>query len=509
MIRRGKFRWGWQSIIQIGTLFLIAGLNAGFASQSAIKCAPLTTSETSTAEPSVVRAVLFWTDGCPGCHEVLEKVLPPIQQKYGAQLQVQLIELMGLDNFEQLIERAASLGVPKERVFVPFMVLGEHALIGPAQIRAELPGLIEAYLREGGLDWPIGLEPTSEYMEDAAPTGQQEFTGGAARAILFTTLDCHACRGEIAVLLGPIKREFGDRFEYKTIDIHTSAQVEYYYQLAATYGIEQERAHLPAVLIGERLLIGDEIKAELYGLVESHLAAGGIDFPPIPPLPQEVTASPSPVLTPPAAPANRVPEGQPDGYWLAVLVLIFLLLAGSYTAGSLVISWVRGGEVCSQSARQTVAVPVLALLGLAVAGYLAYVETQLTQAVCGPVGDCNAVQASPYARLFGLIPVGWLGVGGYLAILAAWMWGRRTSGRSQEFAALALTGMALVGTLFSLYLTFLEPFVIRAVCLWCLVSAVVITLLLLFSLKPAKNVISKRFSQPREIPRNTPRTGRN
>jgi len=52
-----------------------------------------------------------------------------------------------------------------------------------------------------------------------------------------------------------------------------------------------------------------------------------------------------------------------------------------------------------------------------------------------------------------------------------------------------VTGMSLFGTLFSLYLTYLEPFVIQAVCLWCLASAILITLLLLFSLKPALNAI--------------------
>jgi uncharacterized membrane protein len=42
-------------------------------------------------------------------------------------------------------------------------------------------------------------------------------------------------------------------------------------------------------------------------------------------------------------------------------------------------------------------------------------------------------------------------------------------------------GLALAGTLFSLYLTYLEAFVIEAICAWCLTSAVVITLLLLVS----------------------------
>jgi uncharacterized membrane protein len=124
-------------------------------------------------------------------------------------------------------------------------------------------------------------------------------------------------------------------------------------------------------------------------------------------------------------------------------------------------------------------------LGLLVAGYLAYVETQAVAAMCGPVGDCNAVQSSPYAHLFGVLPLGDLGAVGYLAILVTWGWGRFRSDCLAGHASLVIFGMAAFGTLLSLYLTYLEPFVIQAVCAWCLTSAVLITLLMLVNLAPA------------------------
>jgi hypothetical protein len=65
--------------------------------------------------------------------------------------------------------------------------------------------------------------------------------------------------------------------------------------------------------------------------------------------------------------------------------------------------------------------PRLSLLGLGVAGYLAFVETQLVHAVCGPVGDCSGA-GQPTCRLFGLIPITarhrWLH-----GDLAVWIWG--------------------------------------------------------------------------------------
>ncbi len=138
------------------------------------------------------------------------------------------------------------------------------------------------------------------------------------------------------------------------------------------------------------------------------------------------------------------------------------------------------------------ALPLLCLVGLGVAGYLAYVETQAVSAVCGPVGDCNAVQSSPYARLFGFLPIGVLGIAGYLAILYAWLYNRVRDDRIARAMPVGIFGMAILGVIFSLYLTFLEPFVIKAVCIWCITSAVIMTLLMLFSLRPALETIDRQ-----------------
>jgi uncharacterized membrane protein len=131
-------------------------------------------------------------------------------------------------------------------------------------------------------------------------------------------------------------------------------------------------------------------------------------------------------------------------------------------------------------------IPVLCIAGLAVAGYLAYVETTHVEAVCGPVGDCNTVQQSEYAHLFGVLPIGVLGSVGYALILISWVIGRMPNRRLAAYASLAILGMAAFGLLFSIYLTFLEPFVIGATCAWCLTSAIIMTALFWLSLAPGK-----------------------
>jgi uncharacterized membrane protein len=113
--------------------------------------------------------------------------------------------------------------------------------------------------------------------------------------------------------------------------------------------------------------------------------------------------------------------------------------------------------------------------------YLAYVEISQVEAVCGPVGHCNLVQSSAYARILG-IPVAVLGMVNFVAIIALWA-GQRVEPLAR-LSAVALLGLILFGTFFSIYLTLVEIFFIQAVCAWCLSSAVITTVVMLLVVVP-------------------------
>jgi len=102
---------------------------------------PTPVAKTPTAAPAelkpapelagpVVRAVMFWMNGCPHCHEVIDRVLPPLKQKYGDQLDIRLVEIVTDQDVARLYQTAAALGIAKERVGVPFLVVGDAVLIG-------------------------------------------------------------------------------------------------------------------------------------------------------------------------------------------------------------------------------------------------------------------------------------------------------------------------------------------------------------------------------------------
>ena len=113
-----------------------------------------------------------------------------------------------------------------------------------------------------------------------------------------------------------------------------------------------------------------------------------------------------------------------------------------------------------------IAAALVALAGLAVAGYLAWAHYGDSSVVCPIGGGCEAVQESRYAEIAG-VPVALLGVSGYGAILALVGW-------DVPNARLGAAMLALTGVLFSAYLLLVQLFVIDALCSWCLVNDVVI-----------------------------------
>jgi uncharacterized membrane protein len=301
------------------------------------------------------------------------------------------------------------------------------------------------------------------------------------RAVLFYSPRCGHCHIVISEHLPPLQQRYGDQLQILMIDVDQVQGAALYRQAIAVYAIPEARRGVPTMIIGNTALVGSvEIPQRLPGLIETLLAGGGSDWPPIPGLADLLAAVPTgapapPTLPPPTAETSPFLRDLPANA-LAVVVLIGMLLTVMWAG----ITWSRPGKPLTRHRDRSI--PLLAIGGIAVAAYLTFIETTGAPALCGPVGDCNAVQQSEFARLFGTIPVGAAGVAGYGAILIVWIVAHLLPGTSGERAALLLPALALIGTLFSIYLTFLEPFVIGATCLWCLTSAVIMTGLLWLSM---------------------------
>ena len=361
--------------------------------------------------------------------------------------------------------------------------------------------------------WPLWLLIASlALILVGAPMVQA--TPAVVRAVLFYSPTCGHCHQVITEDLPPLLEKYDQQLHIIGIDV-TQPEGQVLFQ-AAIEQFKLEQAGVPTLVVADEVLIGSlEIPQRFPGLIEKYLAQGGTDWPAIPGLVEMINAQATPEPTVEAAtpskdtstttansivadahtPSSAQPAAldawanvlrDPIGNGLAVLVLF-----GMVVSMVVVVVPRRTSIVRSRPAWREWAIPILCFIGLVVAGYLAYVETAQVAAVCGPVGDCNTVQQSEYARLFGILPIGVLGLIGYAAMIIAWLIERRGRAPLDRLAALALVIMTSSGMLFSIYLTFLEPFVIGATCAWCLTSAMLMTILLWLTVTPQRLALIK------------------
>jgi len=329
----------------------------------------------------------------------------------------------------------------------------------------------------------------------------------------------------------PILAIMADSIEILYVNTYTELGHELYRGLVDLLSIPPELQAVPTMVVGENLLIGgNEIPSKLPGIIEEGLASGGIDWIALPGLDEaigqliEVSMEPVPTEEAGVEETRTMPSTEeqvedtstqtpssvtqiekdptesnvdtptdivfdtefsvierikmdPVGNSLSILVLLGMIVSAAVAGSRLIFP-----ENSEKTNSISWLIPLLSVIGIVIAAYLTYVEASGTEAVCGPVGDCNTVQQSKYALLFGIIPVGGIGLAGYVAIILAWVVGKYWHDPLAQWAKIAVLGMSIFGTIFSIYLTFLEPFVIGATCAWCLTSAVIITILMWLSL---------------------------
>ncbi len=391
----------------------------------------------ASAQEGVVRAVLFYSPTCPHCHKVMTEDLPPLADRYGDRLVIVGVDVTSPTGQELLRTTAEHFGIAAADVGVPLMVVGDEVLMGAREIPERLPGIIERALARDGIDWPqvaslrqalaanglVAEEPGGQAAGDAPPAD----TAAATEA---PTPPPGSAGREPTAPAPPAPAAARTNEPTAPADTATSG------------GSFRAQPSRPRAVPAEET-------------------------------PSGITRSLTPAGTDARPSALERLLRDPLGNGVALAVLLGLVLA-------LVVSVRRARAPATGPAPLPAwLVPTLAVAGMGVAAYLSFVELTGRSAVCGPVGDCNAVQQSPYARLFGVLPVGLLGLFGYAAILGAWSFGRGRPGPVREGALRFRWAMAFVATAFSVYLTFLEPFVIGATCVWCITSSVLIGLLLL------------------------------
>jgi uncharacterized membrane protein len=125
-------------------------------------------------------------------------------------------------------------------------------------------------------------------------------------------------------------------------------------------------------------------------------------------------------------------------------------------------------------------VAALALAGIFISLYLTLYKIGIIGELSRSIGSCETVNLSKWSRFLGLPVAAW-GLFFYIDVFAIALIGTMPRFENEPLISLVLAAEAAVGVLFSAWLTYLELAVIHAICVWCVTSAVAVTLIFLTS----------------------------
>jgi uncharacterized membrane protein len=125
-------------------------------------------------------------------------------------------------------------------------------------------------------------------------------------------------------------------------------------------------------------------------------------------------------------------------------------------------------------------VAALALAGIFISLYLTLYKLGVIGELSCSIGSCETVNTSKYSRFLGLPVAAW-GLLFYIDVFAIALIGTFAQFEDERAFSVILVAESVVGVLFSAWLTYLELGVIHAICIWCVTSAVIVTVILLVS----------------------------
>ncbi len=249
---------------------------------------------------TIVRVVYLYSDDCAHCITIINEVLAPLQEQYGEQLQIKMVQIRdpeaasGLDaaRYEMLIHAEELFDVAPDERGLPTLLIGGQALIGEDAVREQLPCLIDTCLTAGGTAWPDipGLEAIAaegeggsgfdfgQGGEELEPCGPEDAEACKSPALIwaayFYEVGCQECsRAEYDIRYAQSKYPQLQVEEYNVQD--DAALAEW---LGARSGLpEEQRLATPALFIGTDCVIGADITSEAVLTLAEKYAPDGVE----------------------------------------------------------------------------------------------------------------------------------------------------------------------------------------------------------------------------------------
>ncbi len=241
-----------------------------------------------------VNILLFYSPTCSHCHDLMTNVLPPLQQKYGADLQIRIVDITSDAGNAFWFNFMTLAGVPEDSHYVPMLVIGNHLMIGSDSPKEKLDGYIAEYLAsEEGAPYPpleglndtlspvftgvsvirlTGATPTPAASPAPSATPTLSSTAAVINAAYFYQDGCDVCeRAERDIKY--IQQKY-PQLVVRRVAISEGAALSQY--LSERAGVpEALRLTAPMLFIGDAYLAGSDIRAPaIETLLTPYLQSG-------------------------------------------------------------------------------------------------------------------------------------------------------------------------------------------------------------------------------------------
>jgi glutaredoxin len=228
--------------------------------------ADLPTVVVPTAGPAV--QILIFMDPGQADFNRLNTAINSLGQKYGSQLQAFAADVTQADNAAKLIQLHQALGVKAPPPGTPEILISRQLLVGIDEIEAKLPGLVEKYLSQGGVNIPPWEDLVGGGLSGTATAQKPIYLA------YFEKAGCQEC-ARTTYDLGVVKERYPQVVveSFSIEDKENKARNEW---LSAKYGVpEEKRLSSPMVFVGQDVLIGSEANLDnLLAVVDKYAQTG-------------------------------------------------------------------------------------------------------------------------------------------------------------------------------------------------------------------------------------------
>lgn len=213
-----------------------------------------------------VHAYFFYANDCPHCHAALDEVVYPLEEEWGDQLDVRLLEIGTPEYYEALMAVEAHFEVPAASRSIPTLVVADRILIGESEISENFPGIVSEGVAAGGIAFPeidgvdpsilISVEPVNDGAIDETCEDDEEgcVVATPIYAAYFYQTGCDEC-SRVNADLNYLKSQYPQLLvvEFNIYDSTDLAAL-----MTDKVGYTGD-FHTPALFIGDYVLVGDEI----------------------------------------------------------------------------------------------------------------------------------------------------------------------------------------------------------------------------------------------------------